>query len=181
MVAIDVTLNGNELQIVNEPEDGNYTVVVDISAQDGSDKTSNKSRSTSVDISGFREVIKGLKEASADCWKAYIKAHQNGEPKAKAVAAALAAQLRRPGDPLWDPDPDMTAIGVRVALDDPTIAQVKQWQTELRPAVHIPGGHFTDDLRVDGHNAHPGGVAHPEDIEKQLREQLGSIPTKFSH
>lgn len=40
MVAIDVTLSGNELVIANEPEDGNYTLVVDVRARDGSDETS---------------------------------------------------------------------------------------------------------------------------------------------
>jgi hypothetical protein len=182
MVAINVMLNGNELQIVNEPEDGNYTLTVDVRAEDGSDATSIKSRSTSVDVEGFREVIRGLKEASAGCWKKYIKDHQSGEPKAKAVAAALLAQLRRPGDPIWDPDPDMIGIGALVALDDPTVANVKQWQADLRPGVHIPHNPFDPGgVLINPGDAHPTGAIRPEDLEKNLREQLESTPTKFTH
>ncbi len=76
----------------------------------------------------------------------------------------------------------MTAIGVRVALDDPTVADVNKWQAEIRPAsVHIQHNPFDTVTIGNPGNPHPGGAIRPEDLEKNVLEQLGSTPLKFSH
>jgi hypothetical protein len=182
MVAVNTALDGNALVIVNDPEDGSYTLVVQVTARDGSDVSSSSSRTTVVEVDGFREVVDGLEDASAECWKKYLQQHQREPGKVGAVAAALYAQLRRPGDPLWDPDPEMTGIGVKVALDDPTIAAVGEWQQDLthrvRPNPFNPGGVLIDE----GAAMNPrGATIHPSDIATRIREQLSSIPTKFGH
>ncbi len=190
MVALTTTLNGNDLQIVNDPEDGNYTLVVQVRARDGSDASSTTSCTTAVDVNGFREVIDGLEDASAGCWRNYLKQFQRQPSPIGAVAAALYAQLRRPGDPLWDPDPGMTGIGVKVAVDDPTITAVAQWKKDIMH--HAPANPFglasavinPGDVSTSPHeatiNPHDATI-DPVEIATSIQDQLRSIPTKFGH
>lgn len=114
-----------------------------------------------MELVGLNVTVFGLREASAECWKAYLDRHQAGLPEVGAVAAALHAQLRRPGDPLWDPDPDTLAIGIRIAETDPTIKAVARWKEELQWVA-------------------PAEVTHTTSFDpKAIREQLTHVRVRI--
>lgn len=174
MIALRTELNGNQLLIVNDSADGNYTLVVQLRAQDGLDLSSVTSDTTAIDIAGLDEVVDGLREASAECWKEYLNRHRGGEPSsAGAVAAALFAQLGRPADPLWDPDPDAISIGAIVAGGDPTITDIANWNQELRQG-DLGAGHGA--LGAEAIRVHAEAIRVDADgLREQLQRQLRGI------
>lgn len=155
MVALRTTLTDSKLQIVNDPEDGNYALSIQVEAVEPGDPASASSRSTACDIAGLPVIVQGLEAAHAHCWKDYLNRHRNGLTAPAAVAEALFAQLGRPADPLWDPDPVALGLGALVAEADPTVAQVHAWTQALQvaPAGVATGpaspGTLASDLRLD--------------------------------
>jgi len=72
-------------------------------------------------FTGRRTFVEGLAEATADCFRDYLARHRSGEPDIEALIDGARAQLRRPPDPLWDPDPVMLEVSARLVQDDPTV------------------------------------------------------------
>ena len=143
MVVLHTTLSENKLSVVNEPDDGNYVLSVQVKAEEAGDAATATSRSTTCEIAGFLTTVEGLREANAACWKDYLDRHRAGPMAPGAVADALYAQLGRPPDPLWDPDPTALEVGALVAQADPTFAQVDAWRLELSAPGAQQGHHGT--------------------------------------
>ena len=146
MVRLRASVAGNQLRIINQPEDGNYTLAIQVTAQEFNDDSSKTSRSTSVDVNGLEQVVPGLRDARASCFKNYLNRYREEPAGVGAVARALAAQLHRPGDPIWDPDPERVSLGDMVLAADPTTLQLQGWAAELQQAAQRPQD------RVDGHS-----------------------------
>lgn len=131
-VMLRTTLVGRELQVVNDPEDGNYILTVQAEAKEPADPSSETRATLPVEVEGLAVDIKGLQEANVECWKKYLGRYLNKPVAVGAVAEALYAQLGRPADPLWDPDPDARRIGALVAEADPAVKQITTWTRELK-------------------------------------------------
>jgi hypothetical protein len=155
VVALRTTLTGNQLRIINDPEDGNYALSIQVEARERSDPGTATSRSATVHIVGLALIIDGLEEANAQCWKAYLNRYRSALTAPGAVAEALYAQLGRPADPLWDPDPVALSVGALVAKADPTFAQVDAWRKELQvtsavsPTDMVSAGRIATGHRLD--------------------------------
>ncbi len=166
-VKLRTSVNGNRLEIVNDPTFGNYSLVVQVRAREGDDASTTTSRSTAVDIVGLRVVIEGYEAASAECWKNYLNRHRDQATPVGAVAALLYSQLGRPADPLWDPDPSTLNLGNIVEQVDPKITEIGGWIQEVK------------DLATAAQHAGPGHGGHVEltaaQLQAQLAAQLGGL------
>lgn len=163
-VVVRAALLDGVLRLENRPEDGNVELVVTAECREQREPGAPPSRATApVAFVGRRTTVPGLEEANAGCFRAYLQRHQDLGPEPAAVADLLRAQLRRPRDPLWDPDPLIAGLDARIALEDPVRVRVAEWaQAEpldrwefTRRGPQQQGGGVT---RQDGQRVNPRDV-----------------------
>jgi hypothetical protein len=132
-VTVRTSTNGMLLRVTNDAADGTYglTARAVVTERDGSEA---KRWSIAFGFLGLKEVVPGLVEAWDRCFIDWIDSLREESPTDEAIAAAAYAQLGRPLDPIWDPDPLQIQSEWREAVIDPDEAQL------LDPAQQVDPG-----------------------------------------
>jgi hypothetical protein len=132
-VTVQTTTDGMLLHVENVAGDGQYSLTARavITERNGSEA---RQSSIAFDFVGTKEVVPGLNEAWSRCFAAWIDSLRQESPTDEAIAAAVYAQLGRPLDPIWDPDPLQLESGWQDAVIDPDQAQF------LDPAQQVDPG-----------------------------------------
>ncbi|MEJ7786597.1 MAG: hypothetical protein WKF96_17485 [Solirubrobacteraceae bacterium] len=132
-VTISVLNLSGLLVLRNRPEDGNYSVALKVACAEKAEGERAFSKPSIVPVSfvGRSQSVPGLAEAIGECFHEYLNRHRAGSPTPQAVADALYAQLNRPWDPLWDPDPAMSQISDAVTAWDPALATIARLEAEV--------------------------------------------------
>jgi hypothetical protein len=102
-----------------------------------------------VNMVGVAEIIDGYGDAIGDCVRHFLADHEAGPPDMQAAGKLMRAQLNRPPDPLWDPDPTMVHVATTIVAEDPEIVSLKSELQRPAWAVKIQ---------------HPGDVEIPHDF-----------------
>jgi hypothetical protein len=156
-VTVSLSLGGNRLTLENVPTDGNYRLIVRVSCAEAGEAVSSR-HDLDTGFYGAREIVPGLAEAIDRCFAEWIKKQRTEAPSEEAMVAAILAQLGRPLDPIWDPDPDLLWRPDEVALENPdellfenVSAQVIPEAVTVDPGVETvtvdPGVETTNELR----------------------------------
>lgn len=201
-VVVTVIATPDRLQLVNRPEDADYDLRVSVSCTEaGEMPPESKTGATVVEVVGLVKEVPGLAAANGDCMRKYLQSFQEAPPDIAAVIAALRAQLHRPPDPLWDPDPTMTDLTAVVGQEDPGLVEVTGWQAaaevpmdvsvELQTAIaaaaaaptatDVPTGHFAGTGVEIPKGIHElTGTELAESLQEQLQHEIGGA-TGFTH
>jgi hypothetical protein len=94
-----------------------------------------------VDVTGAREHVPGLNREINACIQRRLDELRLESPTAEAIAAAIYAQLGRPEDPLWDPDPLMMVFDEHEVLVDPDQALYDELAAVEAPPEEIAFGY----------------------------------------
>lgn len=123
----------------NEMEATNCTFLVSVECREASedDPSAVRRAETLVSLIGRAETIAGYAEAVGSCVRGFIAAHEAGSPSERAAASMMRAQLGRPPDPLWDPDPTMVDLAAELAREDPVVAD---WAPQVTRPAWTPAG-----------------------------------------
>jgi hypothetical protein len=150
-VALHAILANDRLEIRNDPRDGNYQLAIKVEADEPAEAGSTTARTIIIDVQGCEVAVDGLAEANAECWRDYLKRNMaGGNFDARAVASMLYAQLRRPADPLWDPDYSTLDIGLLLEQQDPTVVEVKDLIASISaPTTGAPTDAITVPTGID--------------------------------
>ena len=126
-VTLLTSLHGLSVDIMNTVADGNYSVNVQVTCAEFGEAVSAR-QEASMAFLGQRETVFGLKEAINQCIAAYFAHLPTEAPSEQAIIDSVYAQLGRPLDPIWDPDPSLIMIDPALALQDPNWSAVEQMQ-----------------------------------------------------
>jgi hypothetical protein len=145
-VTVTTTTDGMLLHVVNTLGDGQYglTGQAFITERDGSERRTWKMSFTFL---GTKEIVPGLAQAADRCFAEWIKSLQQEAPSMDAIIAMIYAQLGRPPDPLWDPDPLQLLTDWQDAVIDPDQALFVDGSQQVDPStvIDVP---TTDSGRV---------------------------------
>ena len=143
-VAVQTTTDGMLLHVENLAGDGQYGLTARAVI---TERDSSEARRTTIAFGflGTREIVPGLTEAWNHCFSDWLDSLRQEGPTDDAIAAAVAAQLGRPLDPIWDPDPLQVESGWQDAIIAPDQAQFPD------PAQQVdPGTVLTIDTGQEG-------------------------------
>lgn len=133
-VTIRTSTEGRHLVLLSDPDDGTYSVTVRAQCrEDGESDESNppKHGILGIEVLAVRETVDGLREATGACFGAMVRRFQEVPTvDGAALMDAIRAQLHRPPDPLWDPDPALIDIREQVVLESPLADAVRGWEQE---------------------------------------------------
>lgn len=116
---VTVTAQGGQLSIESRMEDGSYRLAVRAALRRPGATSDSAWQDTVLQINGRQERVKGLAEAITRCLGGYVKRLMTEAPDEEAIIAAFYAQLGRPLDPVWCPDPNYLQPHDWLALADP--------------------------------------------------------------
>jgi len=136
-VTVHVSLHDRRLDIVNNPADGNYAFMVQVTCQEFGEDAVSSRHNRQVAFFGARERIFGLKEAIDRCLIAYYDKLRTEQPDTEAIVNMIFSQLGRPLDPIWDPDPTLLPFDNTLELENPNWATIEAIQTP--DATEVPG------------------------------------------
>ena len=139
-VTITTTVDGANLVLLNEPGDGSYSLTVRVTVTEGGSGESQRAE-MGVDVTGAREHVPGLNREINACIQRRLDELRLESPTAEAIAAAIYAQLGRPEDPLWDPDPLMMVFDEHEVLVDPDQALYDELAAVEAPPEEIAFGY----------------------------------------
>jgi hypothetical protein len=117
-VTVITSLQDNHLTLENVPTDGNYRLVVRATCAEAGEGVSSW-HDLDTGFYGAREIVPGLADAISRCFAEWINKQRTEAPSEEAMVAAILAQLGRPLDPIWDPDPNLLWHPDEVALENP--------------------------------------------------------------
>jgi len=139
-VTVTTTTDGMLLHVVNTLGDGQYglTAQAFITERDGSERRTWK---MSFNFLGTKEIVPGLAEAADRCFSEWLDSLRQEAPSMEAIIATIYAQLGRPPDPIWDPDPLQLFTGWQDAIIDPDQALFVDGSQQVDPetVVEVPG------------------------------------------
>jgi hypothetical protein len=145
-VTVTTTTDGMLLHVVNTLGDGQYSLTAKafITERDGSQRRTWK---MSFNLLGTREIVPGLAEAADRCFAEWLASLRQEAPSMDAIIATIYAQLGRPPDPIWDPDPLQLLTGWQDAIIDPDQALFVDGSQQVDPStvIEVPS---TDSGRV---------------------------------
>jgi hypothetical protein len=124
-VVVRASVGGDTLRLVNRSEDGNYSLPVSVSCREREEDDLGVSSALALEVTGWRAEVAGLEEANGECFKAYVNARREGLPDLRAGVEQLLAQLGRPDNPLWDPDPALARVTMEAVASDPRPAEAR--------------------------------------------------------
>ncbi len=119
------SVGGDTLHLINRSEDGNYALPVSVSCREREEDDLGVSSALALEVTGWRAEVAGLEEANGECFRAYVNARREGPPDLRAGVEQLLAQLGRPGNPLWDPDPALARVTMEAVASDPRQAEAR--------------------------------------------------------
>jgi hypothetical protein len=128
-VTLYTSTHGLTLEIRNTPADGNYFVSLRANCAEQGQPVSSRAEST-VQFLGAREKVFGLAEAINHCLSSWYDRLRTEVPSDEALARSVFAQLGRPLDPIWDPDPSLQVIDPSVAELNPDLATFEPVQNQ---------------------------------------------------
>jgi hypothetical protein len=136
-VTVTTTTDGLLLHVENVAGDGQYSLTVRAVI---TERYGSEARQWSIGISflGTREIVPGLAEAWDRCISDWLDGLRQESPTDEAIAAAALAQVGRPPDPIWDPDPLADDIGWQAAIVDPDRAQLVDPAQQVDPGGVVP-------------------------------------------
>ncbi len=170
-IALQVSLLDNELRVSNRPADGNFALKIRVRCREGEEPTDRgRSRTVPTSFVGRRLEVDGLDNAMGQCMTNYLNARRAGPPDVSAAAVLAAAQLRRPADPLWDPDPQFAIATTAAALSDPDRLTMKALLDHIAapeaPQAGPGSGSGIDTHGIDVHGIDTHGIeVHGIDID----------------
>lgn len=103
-ITVKTFVDGVVLTLRNVPSGGSYSVTAKATVRERTGAEV-KAASIGVFFSVAREVVPGLNEAISACFNAWLDGLREEGPTEAAIVAAFYAQLGRPPDPIWCPDP----------------------------------------------------------------------------
>jgi hypothetical protein len=138
-VTVTTTTDGMLLHVVNTLGDGQHSLTAQafITERDGSERRTSKG---SFNLLGTREIVPGLAEAADRCFAEWLDSLRQEAPSMEAIIATIYAQLGRPPDPIWDPDPLQLLTGWQDAIIDPDQALFVDGSQQVDPStvVEVP-------------------------------------------
>lgn len=124
-IVVRASVGGDTLHLINRSEDGNYALPVSVSCREREEDDLGVSSALALEVTGWRAEVAGLEEANGACFRAYVNARREGPPDLRAGVEQLLAQLGRPGNPLWDPDPALARVTMEAVASDPRQAEAR--------------------------------------------------------
>lgn len=124
-VVVRASVSGDTIRLVNRSEDGNYSLPVSVSCREREEDDLGVSSALALEVTGWRAEVAGLEEANGQCFRAYVNARREGPPDLRAEVEQLLAQLGRPDNPLWDPDPALARVTMEAVASDPRPAEAR--------------------------------------------------------
>ncbi|MBK8539646.1 MAG: hypothetical protein IPL60_06510 [Ardenticatenia bacterium] len=124
-IVVRASVGGDTLHLINRSEDGNYALPVSVSCREREEDDLGVSSALALEVTGWRAEVAGLEEANGACFRAYVNARREGPPDLRAGVEQLLAQLGRPGNPLWDPDPALARVTMEAVASDPRPAEAR--------------------------------------------------------
>jgi hypothetical protein len=173
-VAVQTTTDGMLLHVENVAGDGQYglTARAVIAERDGSEA---KRTTIAFGFEGTREIVPGLVEAWNQCVSDWLHSLQQESPTADAIAAAAAAQLGRPPDPIWDPDPLQAENGWQDAIIASGQAQLSDPAQQVNSSTVLTIDTGQDGTVTTGSGTEVVTVDPGVDSTVQVGTQVGGI------
>lgn len=156
---VTATLEPDKLTIDCRPEDGAYYLDLRVGVREPGAATDRRWYDAHIKIDGRTEEINGLARAQSECMARWLDGLMVEAPSDEAIIAAVYAQLGRPLDPIWDPDPILMPPDDWATLsnpaDDPDFATLEPFTVD--PGTVDPGTDLTTtDPGTDLTTTEPG-------------------------
>ena len=135
-VTVTTTTDGMLLHVENTLGDGQYSLSAQalVTERDGSQ---GKRWAMTISFLGTKEIVPGLTEAADRCFTEWLDSLRQEAPSMEAIIATIYAQLGRPPDPIWDPDPLQLLTGWQDAIIDPDQALFVDGSQQVDPSTVI--------------------------------------------